>query len=396
MRQVLWYSVLLVLGLVGSQVLPGHLGGAQPAYEEVVRLLTVLCLAFIMVHVGYEFEIDKTKMRQYAWDGAVAGSAAALPWLFCAAYFVYVLRPAAEWGTFQAWRESLLSAMFSAPTSAGVLFSMLAAGGLSATWLFKKARVLAIFDDLGTVLLLIPMKMMIVGLRWQMGALVAIMGALLWLAWRRLHSVRLPSTWPWVLGYAAALVGSIEALYHASRLLDAEAPLHLEILLPAFVLGCVMARPHGEDPHGDDARPGHQEGPPSASEQRVATYVSAAFMVLVGLSMPKFSVGGTPFSTLALHVLLVTVVSNVGKMFPAFCYRREVPLRERLALAVGMFPRGEVGAGILVVSLSLGIKGLAVQVALLSLSLNLVLTGGFILVVRSLLGPTPTPASAAT
>jgi Kef-type K+ transport system membrane component KefB len=104
-------------------------------------------------------------------------------------------------------------------------------------------------------------------------------------------------------------------------------------------------------------------------------------------------VGSTPVGTLIAHVLLVTLVSNLGKMVPALCYRAEVPRRERLAVAVGMFPRGEVGAGILVVSLSLGIEGLGVQVALLSLCLNLVLTGAFIVVVRRLLGPNPTPAA---
>jgi len=44
---------------------------------------------------------------------------------------------------------------------------MLAAAGLSSTWLFRKARVLAIFDDLDTVLLMIALKMLIVDLVWQ-------------------------------------------------------------------------------------------------------------------------------------------------------------------------------------------------------------------------------------
>ncbi len=38
-------------------------------------------------------------------------------------------------------------------------------------------------------------------------------------------------------------------------------------------------------------------------------------------------------------------------MFPALCYRRKANLRERLALAVSMWPRGERwGAGILVIA----------------------------------------------
>jgi Kef-type K+ transport system membrane component KefB len=85
-----------------------------------------------------------------------------------------------------------------------------------------------------------------------------------------------------------------------------------------------------------------------------------------------------------LHVLVVTVISNLGKMFPALCYRREAHWRERLALAIGMWPRGEVGAGVLIISLSYGIGGPIITIAMLSLALNLLLTGLFIYVVKRL------------
>jgi Kef-type K+ transport system membrane component KefB len=81
----------------------------------------------------------------------------------------------------------------------------------------------------------------------------------------------------------------------------------------------------------------------------------------------------------------VTALANLGKMFPALCYRREATLRERLAVAIGMWPRGEVGAGVLVISLSYGIGGPIVVIAMLSLALNLVMTGVFILIVKKLL-----------
>ena len=48
-----------------------------------------------------------------------------------------------------------------------------------------------------------------------------------------------------------------------------------------------------------------------------------------------------------------------------------------------MWPRGEVGAGILVISLSYGIGGPVFTVAMLSLALNLALTGLFILIVKA-------------
>lgn len=88
-------------------------------------------------------------------------------------------------------------------------------------------------------------------------------------------------------------------------------------------------------------------------------------------------------------MVVLTPLSNLGKMFPAFCYRREVHLRHRLAVAVGMCPRGEVGAVVLVLSLTYGIGVPIVTVAMLSLALNLALAGVFILVVRKLIDRVP-------
>jgi hypothetical protein len=92
---------------------------------------------------------------------------------------------------------------------------------------------------------------------------------------------------------------------------------------------------------------------------------------------------------IALHVLILTILSNLGKMFPAFCYRKQAHWRHRLAVAIGMWPRGEVGAGVLVLSLSYGIGGPIVTVAMLSLALNLALTGVFILIVKRLIEGVP-------
>lgn len=401
MRKVALFSLLLVLGLAGSQILPEVIGPGYATAAQLVKLLTLVALSFIMIHVGYEFEIDKTQLRGYGWDYVVAMTAAAFPWIFVTMYFVFVLLPDGVWGQWEAWQETLLAGRFAAPTSAGVLFSMLAAAGLSATWMFRKARVLAIFDDLDTVLLMIPLKMMMVGFEWQLGASVFVMLALLWLAWRYLHQWAIPSSWPWVLVYAVVIVLVAEIVLLGSIRIDDQVPIHLEVLLPAFVLGCMMRRPAGSDPHRDDTRIGHQEGPESAREQQVMTIVSAVFMVLVGLSMPSLFAAAPLAATvtasqpplgwgeIALHVLAITVIANLGKMFPAFCYRREAHWRERLALAIGMWPRGEVGAGVLVISLSYGIGGPVVTVAMLSLVLNLVLTGAFIWVVQRLLRDVP-------
>ena len=388
MRKVLLFSVLLVVGLILSQYLDVILGDSGTA-REAVRILTMVMLAFIMIHVGYEFEIDRSRLKSYGFDYLVAATAAAFPWILCAIYFALFFFDSAQWSSFDTWTFALLAGRFAAPTSAGVLFSMLSAAGLSGTWFFRKVRILAIFDDLDTVLLMIPLKMLIVGMKWQLGVILVIMIVQLWLAWKYLHRIRIPITWPWVLGYAGAIALVSEVIYKASKVINDVVPIHIEVLLPAFVLGCVMAYPRGHDPHSDDAREGHQEGPESPQEQRVTTIISAAFMVLVGLSMPPIAVGSGSWHTIAIHVVIITALANLGKMFPLFVYRKEALWKERLAICIGMWPRGEVGAGVLIISLGYGIGGMMVTVAALSLALNILLTGVFILIVKRLLGTVP-------
>jgi Kef-type K+ transport system membrane component KefB len=441
MRKVLIYSVLLVAGLGLSQGLPSFLGEAHDAVATVIRVLTMTGLAFIMVHVGFEFHIDKANLRQYGWDYVVAFTAASVPWIIVTAYFLFVMLPPDALGDARAWKETLLAGRFAAPTSAGVLFSMLAAAGLGATWLFRKARVLAIFDDLDTVLLMIPLKMLMVGLAWQLGLIVIVMAAMLTVAYVWLHRISIPVTWPWVLTYAAVIVGGSELLYAGSKIVDPSVPIHIEVLLPAFVLGCV-ARPRRTAGASDAGAVEHSlhRVLGRGSERRAATVVSAAFMVVVGLSMPAIFGGADAehpapppaslhpsaparavddptlhggleedkytntvtasqpslgWSMIALHVLILTILSNIGKMFPALCYRREAHWRHRVAVAIGMWPRGEVGAGVLVLSLGYGIGGPVVTVAMLSLALNLALTGVFILIVKRLISGVPERPAAA-
>lgn len=426
MSKIVLFSALLLVGLFGSQWLPGIAGPAYALLSDMIRVLTMIGLSFIMIRVGYEFDIDKSNLKQYAWDYFVALTAATFPWLFATAYFLFVLLPPDTWQTMGAWQETLLAGRFAAPTSAGILFSMLAAAGLSRTWLFRKSRILAIFDDLDTVLLMIPLKMLMVGLAWQLGIIVVVMGAMFVIAYAFLHKVRIPVTWPWVLGYSVGIALVSEVIYKFSKFIDESVPIHIEVLLPAFVLGCIMAYPEGADEKGSHSDHGYSaiETP---TEKRISTLVAAIFMVLVGLSMPMIPKGDratkgqpagkpaastlraggapaaeaiaaqigeardigrvtamqppVPWWALIGHVVILTILINLGKMFPAFCYRKEAHWRERLAVAIGLWPRGEVGAGVLVISLSYGIGGPIVTVGMLSLSLNLLLTGVFISIV---------------
>lgn len=387
--RIIWFTLLLIAGLIASQTLP-LLFGPLPEWAHYLRhFLTMTLLAYIMINVGRDFNLQGESKKSYAIDYGVAATAAAFPWIFCAIYFVFFLMP--DFGTpGYGWAEALLASRFAAPTSAGVLFSMLAAAGLTGTWAFNKTRVLAIFDDLDTVLFMIPLKALMVGFVWQLGGILAVVAVLLFFCWRFYRRITfLPTTWPYILLYGAAITIVSEIAYKLTVDPRTAVGMHIEVLLPAFVLGCMLRASENEV---EVNIPGEVDGQPGLSvEERVGVVVSGLFLFLVGYSMPlgigenaEVSMDMGP-GELALHVLAVTVLSNIGKMFPIFCYRREASFKERLAVAIAMFPRGEVGAGVLAVALSFSIIGPFVTVAFLSLALNLILTGLFIIVVKRLL-----------
>ena len=159
---------------------------------------------------------------------------------------------------------------------------------------------------------------------------------------------------------------------------------HIEVLLPAFVFAMLMK-------HRDHDTP---------AERRAATGISFLFMLLVGMSMPLVTGSAAsdaaaaagsvtaaqpmmPWGVLLLHVAAVSALSNLGKLVPVFFYR-DRKLSERLALSVGMFTRGEVGAGVIFIALGYSLGGPALIISVLTLVLNLILTGGFVVWVKRL------------
>ena len=366
MRKVLSFSLFLMLGLVISQLLPGALGAGYASVKACSDTLLYVCLGFIMINVGREFEIDKSRWRSYTADYFIAMATAALPWILIVLYYIFVLLPPPLWGSGEAWKENLLLSRFAAPTSAGILFTMLAALSLKKSWIYKKIQVLAIFDDLDTILLMIPLQILMIGLKWQMFAIIAIVVVLLA-----------------ILGLAVVVCALTQAVYIATaKLYGPENSIHIEVLLPAFVVGMLMKHKHIDTP----------------AEQRVSTGISFLFMLLVGLSMPLVtgapadtaaaaSVTGSqpmmPWGTLLLHVVAVSVLSNLGKLVPLFFYR-DRKVSERLALSIGMFTRGEVGAGVIFIALGYSLGGPALIISVLTLVLNLILTGGFVVWVKKL------------
>ncbi|CAK9050559.1 Uncharacterized protein SCF082_LOCUS27859 [Durusdinium trenchii] len=369
-QKLFTYTGMLLVGLMISQAAAGHLSVTQYSmYGRVVGLLTMFSLSFLMVGVGHEFVIERSKLGTYARDYIVAMSAAGLPWIFVALWLHFALPNSGL-----AWGSALLMARFAAPTSAGILFNMLEAAGFKETWLFKKAQVLAIFDDLDTILLMIPLKMYLVGFKWELSIDAVFVTTCLLLAWQNLHQIRLQSSWRWTMMYSALITAACEGLcfYTSGRV-------HIEVLLPAFVIGCMTRICRPKDPWCEVLD--------ESWEESVKSFVSTCFMLLVGMSMPSlFSVQGhlTAAQT-AWHVFVVSILMIVGKMMLLFCYRDEADLRTRLALSLGMCPRGEVGAGVIAISLGLGMQGPAVAVAVLSLAANLVLSTGFIMAIDRLM-----------
>ena len=381
MKKVLSFSMLLMVGLLLSQVLPTAMGESYATLSHVVYMLLGTCLAFIMINVGREFELDKNNVGAYIKDYCVAMLAAAAPWILIAVYYIFFLLPSDLWSSGDAWKETLLLSRFAAPTSAGILFSMLAALGLQQSWIYRKIQVLAIFDDLDTILLMIPLQVAMIGLQWQMGVILLVVIGLLWLGWKKMSSYSLRQDWFSILVYAAIVFG-ITHLIHAvtKKLFGADDALHIEVLLPAFVLGMVIKNKHDE----------------SKTNERITTAISLLFMLLVGMSMPQISasvssVGDSIMASqpmpswgiIALHVVVVSILSNIGKLVPMLFYRDRT-IKERLALSVGMFTRGEVGAGVIFIALGYSIGGAALLISVLTLVLNLVLTGGFVLIVKRL------------
>ncbi|WP_294611322.1 sodium:proton antiporter [uncultured Bacteroides sp.] len=385
MRKVLSFSAFLVVGLFVAQYLPAWSGNDYGTVKTVSNVLLYICLGFIMINVGREFEVDKSRWQTYAKDYFVAMATAAMPWFLIAIYYIFILLPPEYWNSWEAWKENLLLSRFAAPTSAGILFTMLAAIGLKSSWIYKKIQVLAIFDDLDTILLMIPLQIMMIGPRWQLLVIIFIVFLLLSFGWKKLSKYNMRQDWKAILFYSVLVFAATQSLYLITKnLYGEEASIHIEVLLPAFVLGMVMK---------------HKEID-TAWERKASTGISFIFMFLVGMSMPPLqgislsgdaagmvSVTGSqemmPWVLIIIHVIMVSLLSNVGKLFPVFFYR-DRKLSERLALSIGMFTRGEVGAGVIFIALGYNLGGPALVISVLTIVLNLILTGIFVLWVKKL------------
>lgn len=384
MKKVLSFSIFLMLGLVVSQCLPLLTGEYFTTIRGCSDILLYICLAFIMINVGRDFEIDKKRWKSYALDYFVAMFAAAMPWILIALYYIYVIIPPEFANTGEAWKETLLISRFAAPTSAGILFTMLAALNLKSSWIYKKIQSLAIFDDLDTILLMIPLQICMIGMKWQMAVILIVVCVLLFVGWKWMDTLKLRQDWKALLFYSVIVIFITQGIYIFTKHHFGEHEgVHIEVLLPAFILGVMIKTKHIE----------------TKIEERVSSVISYLFMFLVGVSMPQFigidlnaatdssalvsKVPMMSWGMIAVHVVAVSILSNIGKLVPMLFYR-DHSLKERLALSIGMFTRGEVGAGVIFIALSYNLGGPLLLISVLTIVLNLILTGGFVMLVRRL------------
>lgn len=76
---------------------------------------------------------------------------------------------------------------------------------------------LAIFDDLDTILLMIPLQIMMVGLRWQLIIIVLVVFVLLSIGWKQLGKYNWRQDWKAIFFYSVAVFAVTQLVYMVSK-----------------------------------------------------------------------------------------------------------------------------------------------------------------------------------
>src|SRR3989338_9225946 len=103
---------------------------------------------------------------------------------------------------------------------------MMLAAGLGATWVFKKARTLAVLDDLAVILLLTPLQIIIFGFHIQSIIILILIGLFLFASFRWPNRIFWPTGEKWILLYGLILAGLVFLIKQTTHI-------HLEVLIPA-------------------------------------------------------------------------------------------------------------------------------------------------------------------
>ena len=133
---------------------------------------------------------------------------------------------------------------------------------------------LAIFDDLDTILLMIPLQIMMVGLRWQLIIIVLVVFVLLSIGWKQLGKYNWRQDWKAIFFLLGGSFCSYTVGVYGEQIffMETKEVSILKCYCRLFVLGMVMKHKEIDTP----------------LEHKVSTGVSFLFMFLVGMSMPLF------------------------------------------------------------------------------------------------------------
>jgi len=368
-----------------------------------LRLPAGIALSYIIVHVGLDFEIVRWRLPTYALDYFVATTAAVIPLFMIFGYLKYVVGSHSlppMWFVEQPLgvSQGLLLSVFSAPTSAGMLISMMEAADLKATWLFKKASMLAILDDIDSLVFIAFMRILAIGSGYDLrhfGPVIVTVG-LLTIAWFNMHKFVIPHSWPWVLMYAFIIGTALWLLEGLTR----EYPnctyiFVIAVLIPSFTLGCITYDPKMETSQSykhieielTEEFIERQEYIDSHAPC-METFMGCAFMFFVGLSMPGLTaLHGMTVTAVIFHVTAINLLMLLGKLVICLFYASETNKTDRYALGLAMCPRGEIGASVIIITiqtLSGRINAAYLGIVVLSVIMNLVLSCGLIVYVKKL------------
>ena len=147
---------------------------------------------------------------------------------------------------------------------------------------------------------MIPLKMMLIGFTLKLLGLGVVVVGLFVAAYYMMHWLRVPTNNFWVAGYATLVWGLCVAF-------DYVTDLHLEVLLPAFALGCIIKSDHL---HGSEEFDPDTLGPNPYNrelEDILDRFIKGGFMLLAGMALPPVQFGWMGIGGVLLHVIFLTV-----------------------------------------------------------------------------------------
>ncbi|GAB1359471.1 hypothetical protein MASR1M31_12550 [Porphyromonadaceae bacterium] len=151
MRKVLQYSFS---GLLVSQFLPGMVGEKIDSIKAFTNVLLYICLGFIMINVGREFEMDKSKWKSYAEDYFIAMAYSSNAMDYDRPFITFLCYSLQSCGLIgRLGKRISIAKSFCSPYFSRDSFHNAGGDGLKSSWIYKKIQVsFRDIHDLDTIL----------------------------------------------------------------------------------------------------------------------------------------------------------------------------------------------------------------------------------------------------